>query len=102
VPAPRPDPYRGFDVPQAVPPARGNHRAFGGYAANVDAGALWQGTTAQICGLFPFASASGARVRGVPFGRHLHTAEPIGLDPKCGPCRSSPTTSTWRRAPRST
>ena len=81
VPAPRPDPYRGFDVPQAVPPARGNHRAFGGYAANVDAGALWQGTTAQICGLFPFASASGARVRGVPFGRHLHTAEPIGLDP---------------------
>ena len=81
VPAPKRDPYRGFDVAAEVPPARGYREAFGGYAANVDSGALWQGTTAQICGLFPFAAASGARVRGVPFGRHLHTAEPIGLDP---------------------
>jgi len=80
-PTPAHDPYRGFDVPEFVPGARGDRAAFGGYAANVDAGALWQGTTAQIAGLFPFAAASGARVRGVPFGRHLHTAEPIGLDP---------------------
>jgi len=80
-PASAPDPYRGFTVPEFIPNARGERAAFGGYAANVDAGALWQGTTAQIAGLFPFAAASGARVRGVPFGRHLHTAEPIGLDP---------------------
>jgi len=80
-PTPAADPYRGFTVPEFVPNARGARAAFGGYAANVDAGALWQGTTAQIAGLFPFAAASGARVRGVPFGRHLHTAEPIGLDP---------------------
>jgi hypothetical protein len=80
-PPPRHDPYRGFDVPDEIPPARGYREPFGGYASNVDPGALWQGTTAQICGLFPFAASSGTHVRGVPFGRHLHTAEPIGLDP---------------------
>ncbi|GGG01353.1 ATPase [Rhodococcoides trifolii] len=42
---------------------------------------MWQGTTAQLAGLYPFAAAAGAQVRGVPLGRHLHTAEPIGLDP---------------------
>ncbi|MBF6253917.1 hypothetical protein [Nocardia farcinica] len=64
-----------------IPNARGENRPFGGYAHNVDAGRLYAGTTTQVQGLYPFPAASGARVRGVPFGRHLHTAEPIGLDP---------------------
>lgn len=64
-----------------MPGAQGDDREFGGWAANVDAGRLWAGTTAQTQGLYPFPAASGARVRGVPFGRHLHTAEPVGLDP---------------------
>jgi len=63
------------------PPAKGRNKKFGGYMPNVDRGALWQGTTAQLAGLYPFVSAAGAQVRGVPFGRHMHTAEPIGLDP---------------------
>ncbi|MBN9103124.1 MULTISPECIES: hypothetical protein [unclassified Pseudonocardia] len=53
----------------------------GGRAAHVEAGTRFAGTTSQVCGLFPFAVASGADVDGVPIGRHMHTAEPVGLDP---------------------
>jgi len=55
--------------------------AGGGRAANVAAGTRYAGTTSQLCGLFPFAVASGATLTGVPLGRSLHTAEPVGLDP---------------------
>ncbi|GAA2861936.1 ATPase [Pseudonocardia halophobica] len=53
----------------------------GGRAANVEAAARYTATTSQACGLYPFAVSSGAVVQGVPIGRHLHTSEPIGLDP---------------------
>ncbi len=53
----------------------------GGRAAHVEPGTAFAGTTSQLCGLFPFAVSSGSDVRGVPVGRHLHTAEPVGLDP---------------------
>jgi hypothetical protein len=53
----------------------------GGRAAHVESGALYQGTTTQVCGLFPFAVASGAVPTGVPIGQHMHTAEEVGLDP---------------------
>lgn len=70
-----------FENLGAVPDPRGEKRAFGGYAANVDKGTLWSSTTAQLAGLYPFAAPAGSKVRGVPFGRHLYTAEPIGMDP---------------------
>jgi hypothetical protein len=47
----------------------------------VEGGTVYQGTTTQLCGLFPFAVSSGATPPGVPIGRHMHTAEPVGLDP---------------------
>ncbi|WP_235867934.1 hypothetical protein [Rhodococcus qingshengii] len=75
------NPFMPFTELGPVPPARGDKREFGGYAHNVDAGKLFSGTTAQVKGIYPFPASSGARVRGVPFGRHLHTAEPIGVDP---------------------
>lgn len=53
----------------------------GGRTAHVEPGVVYAGTTSQICGLFPFAVPSGAAVYGVPIGRHMHTAEPVGLDP---------------------
>ncbi|MBA8827789.1 hypothetical protein FHX42_005196 [Saccharopolyspora lacisalsi] len=53
----------------------------GGRAATVQAGVGYQGTTSQVCGLYPYAVSSGAAPRGVPIGRHMHTAEPVGLDP---------------------
>jgi hypothetical protein len=49
--------------------------------AHAEPGVAYAGTTSQLCGLFPFAVSSGASVHGVPIGRHMHTAEPVGLDP---------------------
>ncbi|PKZ62974.1 hypothetical protein CYJ73_24155 [Gordonia terrae] len=65
----------------APPAAKGRRRPFGGWSPNVEAGTLYQSTTAELPGFYPFPAPAGARVRGVPFGNHLHTAEPIGLDP---------------------
>lgn len=74
-----------FDLLNAAlgeaPPPRGRRRPFGGWAPNVEPGTLYQSTTAEMPGFYPFPAPAGARVRGVPFGNHLHTAEPIGLDP---------------------
>ncbi|HEY2206750.1 MAG TPA: hypothetical protein VGH99_19985 [Pseudonocardia sp.] len=64
-----------------VPRAWGWPVAGGGRSPHVEGGALYAGTSSQLCGLFPFAVSSGATVRGVPIGRHLLTAEPVGLDP---------------------
>ncbi|MDN5855207.1 MAG: hypothetical protein L0K86_20635, partial [Actinomycetia bacterium] len=68
-------------TPEPVPRAWGAALRGGGRAAHVEAGNLFAGTTSQVCGLFPFATPSGCDVRGVPIGRHLLTAEPVGLDP---------------------
>ena len=73
------DPAAVIDDP--VPRSWGWPTPGGGRAGHVEAGARFAGTTSQLCGLFPFATASGGDVRGVPVGRHLHTAEPVGLDP---------------------
>src|SRR5437763_4892969 len=53
----------------------------GGRSANVEGGMVYQATSAQVCGLYPFALSSGAATPGVPIGRHMLTAEPVGLDP---------------------
>ncbi len=53
----------------------------GGRCANVEGGVVYQATTSQVCGLFPFPLSSGAATPGVPIGRHMLTAEPVGLDP---------------------
>src|SRR4051794_909894 len=53
----------------------------GGRAANGAAGMGYDGTTSQPCGLVPFSVASGVELTGVPWGRSLHAAEPVGLDP---------------------
>jgi hypothetical protein len=64
-----------------VPPARGWAVGGGGRDHHVGAATTWQGTTAQLAGLFPFVGGSGSRVRGVPIGHDLHTHEPVGLHP---------------------
>ncbi|HTK62692.1 MAG TPA: hypothetical protein VL595_09950 [Pseudonocardia sp.] len=64
-----------------VPRAWGWPVEGGGRAPHVEGGELYSGTSSQLCGLFPFAVSSGTSVRGVPIGRHLLTAEPVGLDP---------------------
>ena len=64
-----------------VPRAWGWAAADGGRAPTVEPGVVYQATTAQVCGLFPFAVSSGATPPGVPIGRNKLTAEPVGLDP---------------------
>lgn len=84
----RPHPYRTRpDVaPDAEPrevlaPVRGWRGRGSGRAAHVPAGVVYQGTTVQLCGLFPFVQGGGVPAIGVPIGRHLLSAEPVGLDP---------------------
>ena len=60
-----------------IPTTMGWAIAGGGRAANVAAGTRYAGTTSQLCGLFPFAVASGATLTGVPLGRSLSAADTL-------------------------
>jgi hypothetical protein len=62
-------------------PSWGWREPGGGRAAHVTAGAQYQGTTTQVCGLYPFTAGSGAPVTGTPVGRHMLSGEPVCLDP---------------------
>jgi hypothetical protein len=41
----------------------------------------YQGTTTQLCGLYPFVAGSGSPAIGVPIGRHMLWGEVVCLDP---------------------
>jgi hypothetical protein len=41
----------------------------------------YQGTTTQLCGLYPFVAGSGAPALGVPIGRHMLWGQVVCLDP---------------------
>ncbi|MGQ0625605.1 MAG: ATP-binding protein [Sporichthyaceae bacterium] len=62
-------------------PGRGWAGPGHGRAANVEAGAVYLGTSTQVAGLFPFVQAAGLPATGVPIGRDLLTAELVCLDP---------------------
>ena len=64
-----------------VAPAWGWRRPFGGRAAHVEPGSLFQATTVQACGLYPFVQGSGAPAYGVPIGRHMLSAETVSMEP---------------------
>jgi hypothetical protein len=70
-------------TPTATPLARAwGHRGPGaGRASHVAAGTEYQGTTQQLCGLYPFVAGSGAPTLGVPIGRHMLWGEVVCLDP---------------------
>jgi hypothetical protein len=69
-------------MPKApVAPAWGWKGAGAGRAVHVAPGAEYQGTTYQLCGLFPFTAGSGAPTIGVPIGRHMLWGEVVCLDP---------------------
>src|SRR5512138_667599 len=68
-------------APPPVPPAWGWRSPGAGRAAHVGATIEYQGTTAQLCGLFPFVAGSGAPSIGVPIGRHMLWGEVVCLDP---------------------
>src|SRR5690606_10247580 len=64
-----------------TPPAWGWRAPGAGRAAHVATGMQYQGTTTQLCGLFPFVAGSGAPSVGVPIGRHMLWGEVVCLDP---------------------
>src|SRR5262249_23202507 len=53
----------------------------GGRAVHASAGPEYQGTTTQLCGLYPFVAGSGAPTAGTPVGRHQLWGEVVCLDP---------------------
>ena len=68
-------------VPAPVPPSWGWKIPGGGRAAHVGSAPEYQGTTRQVCGLYPFLAGSGAPLVGTPIGRHQLSGEVACLDP---------------------
>jgi hypothetical protein len=62
-------------------PRRGWNGRDGGRVVHVGAAPEYQGTTTQVCGLFPFLAGSGAPTIGTPIGRHQLWGEVVCLDP---------------------
>ncbi|HET7016043.1 MAG TPA: hypothetical protein VFI65_19125 [Streptosporangiaceae bacterium] len=85
LPEPVPPPEAGPPgaTTQAAPlaPAWGWRFADAGRAALVAAGPEYQGTTNQLCGLYPFVAGSGTPTAGTPVGRHQLWGEVVCLDP---------------------
>lgn len=66
---------------QLVAPAWGWRAPASGRASYVEPAPEYQGTTVQVCGLFPFTAGSGSPSVGVPVGRHINWGEVVCLDP---------------------
>lgn len=62
-------------------PHRGAAVVGGGRVSSMDPPTMWRATTVQACGLWPFASGSGAPMTGVPLGQHLATGATVCGDP---------------------
>jgi len=77
----RPAPPDRDPQPEPVPPAWGWKIPGGGRAAHVAAAPEYQGTTSQLCGLYPFLAGAGTPAAGAPVGRNQLTGEVACLDP---------------------
>ena len=71
------DPVQGAPLP----PAWGWKMPFAGRAAYVAPGVEYQGTSIQVCGLFPFVASAGTPQLGTPIGRHQLHNEVACCDP---------------------
>jgi hypothetical protein len=60
---------------------RGWMRPGGGYTNYVQPAGEWQGTTVQVCGLWPFGVYPSYPAVGIPSGVHERTGEPVCADP---------------------
>lgn len=63
------------------PKRRGWPTAGGGQVAYVEAPVAYQGSTVQVCGLWPHARGIGTPMVGVPIGHHLRTGLTVCCDP---------------------
>jgi len=73
------------DVPDRgaghVPPLRGWPGPGGGRCSYLQPAREWRGTTAQVCGLWPYSVGAGAPLIGAPLGRHLFSGATVCGDP---------------------
>ncbi len=67
--------------PRSVAPAWGWREAGAGRLSYAASAPEFQGTSVQVCGLYPFMAGSGAPPVGVPVGRHMTWGEVVCLDP---------------------
>jgi hypothetical protein len=82
LPPPGPAPAARRSLPEAqVPPAWGWKIPRAGRAAHVTPAPEYQGTSTQLCGLYPYVAGSGTPVAGTPVGRHQLWGEVVCLDP---------------------
>ncbi|MFI7026292.1 hypothetical protein ACIBMZ_26610 [Micromonospora sp. NPDC049900] len=70
-----------FGDTAGLAPAWGVRAPGAGRASHVHPGMEYQGTTVQLCGLYPYVAGSGAPTLGVPIGRHQLWGEVVCLDP---------------------
>jgi len=66
---------------QAAAPAWGYRIPGAGRVSHLAPGMEYQGTTVQLCGLYPYVAGSGSPMLGVPIGRHMLWGEVLCLDP---------------------
>lgn len=69
----------GQDVPGLT--WRGYNRAGGGLASYVEPPIEFRGSSVQVCGLWPWASAGSSISIGVPLGKNLRTKATVCCDP---------------------
>jgi len=63
------------------PTPRGWPGPGGGMVGYIDPAPEWRGTTAQVCGLWPFGAGAGTPMVGVPLGRDLESGATVCCDP---------------------
>ncbi len=73
------------DVPDRglgeVAPIRGWPGPGGGRSSYLQPPREWRGSTAQVCGLWPYSVGAGAPLVGAPLGRHLFSGATVCGDP---------------------
>lgn len=65
----------------ALAPSWGWRIPGAGRVSHLSPGMEYQGTTVQLCGLYPYVAGSGSPMLGVPIGRHMLWGEVLCLDP---------------------
>ncbi len=76
-----PDSVEAAAMAEPIAPAWGWRSPWGGRAAHIEPAPEYQGTTSQVCGLYPFTAGSGTPTVGTPVGRHQLWNEVVCLDP---------------------
>lgn len=76
---------RSTSTKRTAPAMRPGSRGWAGFgrgsAHYLQAPDFWRGTTAQVCGLWPWVVGTGAPMVGVPLGRHEYSGATVCCDP---------------------